>query len=46
VLDAVPDAMLAVDQEGVIVRANAQAEEVFGSPLRELVGQPVEVLTL
>ncbi len=44
VLDAVPDAMLAVDHEGAIVRANVQAEELFGYQLPELVGRPVEVL--
>ena len=44
VLDAVPDAMLAVDHEGAIVRANVQAEELFGYPRPELVGLPVEVL--
>ena len=39
-----PDAVLAVDADGRIVRANAQAEATFGYRRDELDGQPVEVL--
>ena len=44
VLDAAPDAMLVVDQQGRIVLANLQSELLFGYPPSELVGQKVEVL--
>jgi PAS domain S-box-containing protein len=39
-----PDAVIAVDGDGRIVRANAQAEATFGYHRDELDGQPVEVL--
>ena len=44
VLDAAPDAMLVVDQQGRIVLANTQCEQLFGYPRAELTGQKVEVL--
>ncbi len=44
VLDAAPDAMLMVDQQGRIVLANIQCEHIFGYPPAELVGQKIEVL--
>ena len=43
-LDSAPDAMVVVDQHGVIVLANAQIERLFGYPSDELLGQPVELL--
>src|SRR6201988_2646671 len=43
-LDAVPDAMLAFDQEVRILVANVQSERLFGYAPGELVGQKVEVL--
>jgi PAS domain S-box-containing protein len=43
-LDAAPDAMVAVDQGGRIILVNAQAEWLFGYGRAELVGQPVEIL--
>lgn len=43
-LDAVPDAMLAVDRAGVVLEANALAEALFGAPRSELVGRGVELL--
>ncbi len=44
VLDAAPDAMLMVDQQGHIVLANTQCEQLFGYPRAELAGQKVEFL--
>jgi PAS domain S-box-containing protein len=43
-LEATPDAMIIVDEEGKIVLTNAQAEALFGYPQKILVGQSVEVL--
>ena len=43
-LDAAPDAMLAVDEAGLIVLANAQAERLFDYRREELIGRPVELL--
>jgi PAS domain S-box-containing protein len=42
--ESVPDAMLAVDQGGLIVQVNSQTERLFGYTEGELVGQRVEVL--
>ncbi len=42
--ESAPDATVVVDEKGVIVRANAQAEELFGYQRCELIGQPVETL--
>jgi len=44
ILDAAPDAMLVVDQQGRIVRANTQSERLFGYAPSELTGQKVELL--
>ncbi len=44
ILDAAPDAMLVVDQQGRIVLANVQSERLFGYSPSELVGQKIEVL--
>lgn len=43
-LDSAPDAMVVVDQRGVIVVTNAQTERLFGYPSDELLGQQVELL--
>jgi protein-histidine pros-kinase len=43
-LDAVPEAMLALDAQGVVVAANSRCEPLLGYPPAELVGQPVEAL--
>ena len=43
-LDAAPDAMLCVAADGRIAAINSQAEQLFGYPREELVGQPVEIL--
>ena len=43
-LEAVPDATLVVNQEGVILQINSQIEHLFGYTRDELIGQPVETL--
>ena len=37
-------AMLSVDKDGIIRRANQKATEMFGYETKELVGQPLEIL--
>ncbi len=44
VVEAVPSAILVVDDKGLIRLANAQAEAVFGYPRSELVARPVDML--
>jgi len=44
VLEAAPDSMLVVDQQGRIVLANHQSAQLFGYQSAELIGQKVEVL--
>ena len=43
-LESSPDAMIMVDRSGSIVFANRQAAHLFGYPMTELIGQPVEIL--
>ena len=43
-LDAIPDAIVAVNQEGTILQANLQTEAMFGYPRAELIGQRIEIL--
>jgi PAS domain S-box-containing protein len=44
VVESAPNAMVMVNQGGVIEMVNAQAERVFGYARAELLGQPVEML--
>jgi len=44
IINSVPDTVLVVDQEGRIVRANTQAELMFGYRFEELVNQHVDML--
>ena len=39
-----PDAVIVVDLTGAIIRANAQAERIFGYERQEMIGQSVEML--
>ena len=43
-LEAVPDATLVVNQDGIVLQVNSQVEELFGYTRDELIGQPVEIL--
>jgi len=43
-LEALPDAVVAVDREGTIVQANSQAQDLFGYECDQLIGQKVEML--
>jgi PAS domain S-box-containing protein len=43
-LEAAPDAILQVDEEGRIILMNRVTEEMFGYSREELLGQPIEVL--
>jgi PAS domain S-box-containing protein len=44
IFEVIPDAVLVVDLDGHIVRANAQCLQLFGYGDDELVGMPVEFL--
>jgi PAS domain S-box-containing protein len=43
-LEAVPDAMVAVESDGTIVQINSQTEELFGYDREQLLGQKIEIL--
>jgi len=44
VLEAMPDAVVAVNEQGVIIQANPQTEAMFGYTHDELLGQRIEIL--
>jgi len=44
IMEAIPDAVAAVNQQGVIVQVNSQAEAMFGYTRDELIGQKIEML--
>jgi PAS domain S-box-containing protein len=44
ILEGLPDAVVAAARDGRIVFVNALAEELFGYPREELLGQPVQTL--
>jgi PAS domain S-box-containing protein len=44
IIDSSPDAMLVVDVNGCILRANRRIEQLFGYDSTELIGQPIESL--
>ena len=44
ILEAIPDALVAVNQQGVVIQANSQAESMFGYTRDELIGQSIEIL--
>ena len=44
IIDATPQALLVIDQAGVIIRANAYCERVFGWSMSDLLGKPVDDL--
>jgi len=43
-VEAAPDAMLVVDDAGTILFANGRAGHLFGTPVPDLVGRPIEDL--
>ncbi len=43
-LEAAPDAMVIIDEGGVMIHVNAQTERLFGIPRAEIIGEPIEVL--
>jgi PAS domain S-box-containing protein len=44
VVESAPDAFILSNTDGLIVRVNARAEQLFGYTRQELVGQPIERL--
>src|ERR1700739_1631496 len=44
ILEAIPDAVAGVNQQGVIIQVNSQTEALFGYTRDELIGQKIEML--
>jgi PAS domain S-box-containing protein len=44
ILEAIPDALVAVNQHGIVIQINSQAEALFGYTRDELIGQKIEML--
>ena len=44
ILEAIPDALVAVNRQGVIIQVNSQTEAMFGYTRDELIGQSIEML--
>ncbi|MGE5547178.1 MAG: EAL domain-containing protein [Solirubrobacterales bacterium] len=44
IMDTVLDAIVTIDDEGIIVSANLSVERIFGYPLSELIGTNVKIL--
>src|SRR5437660_10603194 len=44
IVEAIPDAVAAVNREGIIIQVNAQPETLFGYTRDELIGQKIEML--
>jgi two-component system, cell cycle sensor histidine kinase and response regulator CckA len=44
ILEAIPDAVAAVNQQGIIIQVNAQTEAMFGYTRQELIGQSIDML--
>ena len=44
ILEAIPDAVAVVNQQGVMVQINSQMEAMFGYTREELIGQKIEIL--
>ncbi|HKH98741.1 MAG TPA: PAS domain S-box protein [Candidatus Sulfotelmatobacter sp.] len=44
ILEAIPDALIAVNQQGVIIQVNAQTEALFAYTRDELIGHKIEML--
>jgi len=44
ILEAIPDAVVAVNQQGVIIQVNSQTETLFAYTRDELIGQKIEML--
>ena len=43
-LESIPDAVAAVDQQGTIIQVNSQTEQMFGYSHDELIGKQIELL--
>jgi PAS domain S-box-containing protein len=44
VVEAIPDAVAAINQQGLIIQVNSQTESLFGYTRGELLGQKIEIL--